>query len=185
MRTLNVSRNRLASLLGLRKRFPRLTALFADDNALTMLAAERDDEAAANDAAVGAAARVVVDDDFSPPKDLVVLSLAGNQLASTAGLAHLQDLEELNLARNHLSTLSALSPLASLPLLRALSLSANPIELQEGHWTNVLATLPSLTTLEGMQVTAEDRVRAAIWKEAKDRNGKIGTNNFANQRKIR
>ena len=82
--------------------------------------------------------------------------------AMLSGLEELRRLRQLSLASNRLPSTSAVLPvLARLPELRALSLEGNPLEEAEpGYRSAIVLGLPRLETLDGRQISREERADA-------------------------
>ena len=90
------------------------------------------------------------------------LLLSNNWLGDLSGLEELRRLRQLSLASNRLPSTSAVLPvLARLPELRALSLEGNPLEEAEpGYRSAIVLGLPRLETLDGRQISREERADA-------------------------
>ncbi|KAJ3010372.1 hypothetical protein HKX48_007442 [Thoreauomyces humboldtii] len=113
---------------------------------------------------------------------LQFLDLRRNQLASLDGIETLSKLEELHLAHNSITDLSPLTslasirllsapsnaietlaeivPLVSLPLLRDLDLSNNPLVREEGYRLQTVFQLSQLHVLDALPVSPEEKVKA-------------------------
>ncbi|XP_066433177.1 cilia- and flagella-associated protein 410 [Eleutherodactylus coqui] len=87
-----------------------------------------------------------------------VMTLSANSISTLEPISHCQNLTELYLRKNNLSSLAELYYLKQLPRLRILWLSENPCcspDLQKYRMT-VLRNLPDLQKLDNQAVTAEE-----------------------------
>jgi len=91
-----------------------------------------------------------------------VLSLSINNVATLTYFSGCVKLRELYLRRNIVADLSEITHLLSLPELRCLWLSNNPIADEDNYRLTVLRTLPGLTKLDDKVVTNEEREAALI-----------------------
>ncbi|KAF6209877.1 hypothetical protein GE061_015630 [Apolygus lucorum] len=103
------------------------------------------------------------------PEKLTWLDLSFNKLTSLAPeLASLKSLKIIYLHGNHLVDLpSVLKPLKLLDGLYSLTLHGNPLEERKGYRNKVIATLPSLKSLDFNNVTSADRKRIAALQNKK------------------
>jgi len=91
-------------------------------------------------------------------RNVEVLSLSLNNIATLADFQFCQNLVELYVRRNNIRDLSELCYLSALPRLRRLLLSENPcVETAGAHYrSTVLRCLPNLEILDGTAVTPEE-----------------------------
>lgn len=92
--------------------------------------------------------------------EVEVLSLSINNVATLTYFSGCAKLRELYLRRNFVADLSEITHLLSLPELRCLWLSNNPIADEDNYRMSVLRTLPGLTKLDDKVVTNEEREAA-------------------------
>eukprot|EP00002_Diphylleia_rotans_P006787 TRINITY_DN1618_c0_g1_i7.p1 TRINITY_DN1618_c0_g1~~TRINITY_DN1618_c0_g1_i7.p1 ORF type:complete len:324 (-),score=88.23 TRINITY_DN1618_c0_g1_i7:91-1062(-) len=93
-------------------------------------------------------------------KKLEVLDLSSNLLPSIAGLENLTQLQTLNLSSNQISNLDEVCALSKISLLRKIDLTSNPVQSSKDYRNHVVTSLISLSTLDRVHVTAEEKVAA-------------------------
>ena len=91
---------------------------------------------------------------------LRVLTAAGNRITALAGLAFATGLSQLDLSSNKVSELVEVSHLGGLQLLCDVQLSGNPIAAEQYYRRRVLVQAQQLTLLDGIIVSAEEKVKA-------------------------
>mmetsp|Transcript_10446 Transcript_10446/g.33769 ORF Transcript_10446/g.33769 Transcript_10446/m.33769 type:complete len:284 (-) Transcript_10446:402-1253(-) len=95
-------------------------------------------------------------------KNVEVLSLSVNKIASLQYFAQCPKLQELYLRKNEVADLGELRHLVSLPALQVLWLSDNPCAGTEGYRKTVIRSLPRLKKLDNEDITAEERAAAGL-----------------------
>lgn len=99
----------------------------------------------------------------APPLDptrIHTLFLSNNNISSTAGVHVFTHLTCLSLANNLVRYLDALLPLATLSTLAKLTLSGNVVTGMPNYRLVVVSTCKALTSLDGVAVSAEERILA-------------------------
>ncbi len=112
--------------------------------------------------------------------DLSELNVQGNKISSLDSIKNHPFLSKINLSRNHITEVEDIECLSTLPLLRYLRLEHNPVEgHSEAYWNPItdfprhhnsryppsfrlycLYLVSKLTVLDGIAVTAEEKVAA-------------------------
>ena len=88
---------------------------------------------------------------------LRVLALANNNLTTTAPLAGLRSLEQVDLSKNGIDALSAVTPLLAASHVLELDLRGNPVTDSRQALDAVIVAGRSITTLNGRELTAAER----------------------------
>lgn len=106
--------------------------------------------------------------------NLCWLELSHNNIHTLSkDLLELKTLKILHLQRNKIKKLSEVKKLASLPNLQKLSLSANPIAMEQGYRQIVLNVLPNLLSLDNSRLTPTEKRNAKIWLKTSPKSGKV------------
>lgn len=93
------------------------------------------------------------------------LDLSKNQLESLAGVENFPVLKSINLSGNQISEMSEVGLLQPLEGLQELDLTENPVSETEDYRLAILALLPKLKKLDGVEVTLLERRDARQRKE--------------------
>ncbi|ORY40328.1 L domain-like protein [Neocallimastix californiae] len=105
--------------------------------------------------------KTIDDDGFDGLYNLKELQLKENCLKSVSSLNVLTSLRRLNLANNRIQDLNELGKL-SLPNLFEISIAQNPITKKIGCRFTLILRIPKLTTIDGNEITPEERDRALL-----------------------
>jgi len=115
--------------------------------------------------------------------NLCWLELSHNNIHTLSeDLLEIRTLKILHLQRNKIKKLSEVKKLARLPNLQKLSLSANPIAMEQGYRQIVLNVLPNLLSLDNSRLTATEKRNAKIWLQTSPKSGKV--HNFFSKLKL-
>lgn len=90
-------------------------------------------------------------------RGLRVLALAANGLTSTDGLGGCKGLETLDLAKNELNSLAAVSAVLNASPMKELDLRGNAISDSRQHLDAIIVSSPALTHLNGRELTKSER----------------------------
>jgi len=93
-------------------------------------------------------------------KDLNYLNMALNNVTRVEGLAGCEMLEKLDLTVNFVGDLTSVASLAVNRNLKSLYLTGNPCSQYDGYREYVLAKLPQLMTLDGVDIAKSERIQA-------------------------
>ncbi|XP_018336112.1 protein tilB [Agrilus planipennis] len=93
-------------------------------------------------------------------KKLEYLNLAVNNVEKIENLERCEFLEKLDLTLNFIGDLESVASLKNNLHLRHLYLTGNPCTNYEGYRTYVVAVLPQLQTLDGVEITHSERIKA-------------------------
>ena len=88
------------------------------------------------------------------------LDLSKNSISSLRGLETIESLKFLNLSLNNISKISQLQNIRELPLLTDVDLCVNPIQTCKYFRLQCLFHMPQLRTIDGTEITAEEKVKA-------------------------
>lgn len=94
-------------------------------------------------------------------KELRYLNLAINRIAHVEGLDGLESLEKLDLTANYISDFREFRSLSGLPNLRELFIMGNACSKEQYCKEFIITVLPSLTHLDGMEISRSDRIQAS------------------------
>jgi protein TilB len=100
-------------------------------------------------------------ENLSKLKSLEYLQLALNNISLIENLDKCESLKKLDLTVNFVADLRCVKNLASLEFLRELYLIGNPCTEIHGYRSFVIATLPQLQMLDGIQIEKSERILAA------------------------
>lgn len=93
-------------------------------------------------------------------KNLEYLNLAINNIEKIENLDNLESLTKLDLTLNFVGTLTSVDCLQTNYNLKHLTLTGNPCTDFEAYRDYVIATLPQLETLDGIEIKRSDRILA-------------------------
>lgn len=93
-------------------------------------------------------------------KELNYLNMALNNVTRVEGLTGCEMLEKLDLTVNFVGDLTSVESLAVNRNLRSLYMTGNPCSQYDGYREYVLAKLPQLMTLDGVDITRSERIQA-------------------------
>ena len=93
-------------------------------------------------------------------RNVEVVSLSVNDIVDLSSLTNCPCLQELYLRRNNVAELPQLLHLSDLLELKKVSLVDNPITADPGYRTYVIAAIPSLEELDGVEVSKGERASA-------------------------
>lgn len=162
LRVLNLSHNQLASTDGLGA-LEALTELTLRANAIERISSL--DGSPFLQALDLAGNKIVRVHGLETLARLTLLDLSSNQLTSLAGLEQCDSLMDLVVADNLIASTDEAVHLGSLRLLRTLDLAGNPAADggadKASYRLHLAQQLPSLVTLDGDEVSAEEKVGAA------------------------
>lgn len=92
--------------------------------------------------------------------NLRTLDLSRNNIKYVRGLEHLSTLRFLNLSLNQISKILQLRYVEHLELLTEMDLCFNPIQDKKHYRIQVLFHIPQLRMLDGVDIIAEEKVKA-------------------------
>lgn len=88
------------------------------------------------------------------------LDLSKNGISSLRGLETIETLKFLNLSLNNIAQVRQLQYIKCLPLLTDLDLCVNPLQGCKYYRLQCLFQMPQLRTLDGSEITSEEKVKA-------------------------
>lgn len=92
--------------------------------------------------------------------NLRTLDLSRNNIKYVRGVEHLSTLRFLNLSLNQISKILQLRYVENLELLTEMDLCFNPIQDKKHYRIQVLFHIPQLRMLDGVDIIAEEKVKA-------------------------
>ncbi|GKT36069.1 hypothetical protein ADUPG1_009099 [Aduncisulcus paluster] len=92
--------------------------------------------------------------------DLQYLNLALNRITKIGGLERCSSLQKLDLTANYISNYSELSKLSKNSELTELYLTGNPCTSVPFYRQYVIASIPTLTSLDGIEISFSERIEA-------------------------
>eukprot|EP00053_Salpingoeca_punica_P020084 m.207400 g.207400 ORF g.207400 m.207400 type:complete len:185 (-) comp17788_c0_seq2:299-853(-) len=105
--------------------------------------------------------------------DIEVLSLSGNCLTSLKSFTNCLKLSELYLRKNDISSMEEIAFLTTLPNLRCLWLSDNPIASLPDYRGTIIRMVPGLTKLDNLVISTEERQSVSRGTEVNETPGKV------------
>eukprot|EP00736_Rhodelphis_marinus_P007476 Rmarinus@m.13890 len=108
--------------------------------------------------------KYVTEVDLLPPnfRNAETVFLSHNSISSLSGLRQFQNVRVLSIANNCISSLEELHHLRDLRRLQVLNLEMNPVTQLPNYRAHVITTLPGVRTLDGKDVSANERQQAGI-----------------------
>ncbi|KAK1947239.1 Leucine-rich repeat-containing protein 23 [Phytophthora citrophthora] len=95
-------------------------------------------------------------------------SLDENKITTLSGIESLPTLTSLSLQQNNIETLEAVHQLDQLPKLSSLNLIGNAVTQVEDYRSSIILLVPTLTHLDGDQLSDEDRLAAVELKHQRE-----------------